>query len=830
MKRMISKIFAGLLLTSALIIPASAFAQDTARQQFMFAYKLMQRGDLAEAGQAFDDYLAKYPQDEQRGDAAYFRAALHRKAGETQKAADQLKDAPAPSRVPEYMSDLLYGQVLVDLSEFEKALEVLERLEPGDFPDAVAPSLQLLQGLAYRGTGNQAAATRYLATAAKAESPIRPTALLELGRSQARGGDAAAAIESLNQAVSTQNEAVGPEAARLAGDLAFSLGRFDQAAGFYDIVIERYQTRPEFGPAAVGRMWADLKAGRNVAVIETYNQLRDALPEAQRADAAYVAGSANQALGQHENAIDLLLKYIASGDEQPLQANALYKLAVSQLELERFDDLRRTVQHMDRNFAEAPQTTDASFLIASADANQGRAAAGVARLKSFIEAGPGNSYYRQALLRRAALFETNGEPEAAAADLKLYLDSLESPAEAPGVALRYIDLTHRLDQHEQAIATADALLAAEVSAEIEQEAMYRKGEALTRAGEFPEALAVFDQLQRKHPLNSFRHDVDLRRGLLLSRLGQPEKSMQVLIEVADNEALAIDQRVAALRIIAARMRDTDRPDDAAATLRRMETVADITALTDAELLWLADYELNNVNPDAAIAVLNTFERPDRKLSGADESEALYHRGRAAFAKGEYEKAHKSFFGVVALGRGFDLDARLYLARSEAALGNLDAALIELSDLINVQDGRVRAESLFETGNVHRLRADRLRRQGDTNAATQALLDGRAAYKRLVVLYLTVESLYPLQPQGLIHLSEIARQLGETETAYKELGELIQAFPDTPYASYAKAVLDQEQRSRPDDALVTLNRLDIDGLDPMLKQRVEDRLDQLEAMR
>ncbi len=818
---------------SSLFTPAARAQASPADQEFLFAYKLMQRGDLAEAGGAFDAFLEKFPQDSQRGDALYFRAALYRQAGALEAAAELLAGAQSsvPKRVPAYAVQLLRGQVLTDLGKYDAALESLERVDLGALPDQAEASVLLLRSLAYRGAGNYEAATKAAAAAAAHDSPVKARAMLELARSQALGGRHDAALETLDDALALDNKAVNPEAARLAGDLAFEAEQFDRAVTYYTRVIERDQTSGEFGPAVVGRMWADLRAGRNVAVVNAHKQFADALPADAKTTAAYVTASAYQALDQHAPAAELFTTYTAGPDTQPMQAAALYKLAVSQFELTRYRDMEATVERLEKAFPDSPRRLDASFLLASAEAKQGNAAAGVARLKPFIDAGPSHPYHAQSLLQRAALYEQSGELDAAAADLKRYLDQSDAPpASSAKVALRYADLSHRLDRFDEAIAVSRALAEADTDPAVTQEALYRLGEAQTRAGEFDQALATFDKLQREHPLNDYRQAVDLRRGLLLNKLGRADESMKVLIAAADDERLPTRQRVAALRIIAAQLRDAGRADDAALSLRRMEQIGGVASLADHELLWLADHEVQRGEPRAALALLDVFNPASRRLTGGPEAEALYIRGRAHFALDELDHAYRAFFGVVALGRGYDLEARLYLARTQMRRGELDEALIELSDLTKAEDSRIVAEALYEAGRAHRQRAELMRRRGDTQAQAASLGEARNSIKRMVLLYLTVEEIRPLQERGLIELAEIAEALGERDTMARELEELIRTFPDSAYADYAKAVLAQKQRNRPDDALALLSRLDRAALDPVLRAKVSEKVSELEAMR
>ena len=806
-----------------------------ADDDFLFAYKLMQRGDLKEAGAAFDAFLDKFPNDSARGDALYFRAALHRKTGAQQAAADVLTaitPRTAPRRVPAYVVALLRGQVLTDLGSYDQAVTELEKIDPERLPEDAVASTHLLMGLAYRGAGNFEAAAAALDRAATLETPLRPRALLEGARALAGGGDAPAALTVLRSLLALDDAGTRAQAARYAGDLSYAAGDTAAAAGFYTRVIERDQSSDQFGPAVAGRMWADLAAGNNVAVISAHQQMASGLPAADAAAAHYVAASAYQGLNQHARAAELLGHYTAGGDAQPLQSLALYKLAVSQFELSRYDDMATTVAHLERAFPQSGQQIDASFLLASADAKRGDAASGLARLNTFIQAGVGSPYYLQALLRRSALYDTEGAHAASRDDLVAWLAAANKPLnQASGPALRLVAMHHRLGDYKAAADLASELLEAKPEPAAEQEALFRRGDALTRTGAFREALGVYDRLQHDHPINPHRDAVDLRRGLLLGKLGRAEDALQALGTAADNERLPVAQRGAALRVMASQHRDAGQDDQAGATLERIEVLQGLAALDDADLLWLAGHQVDRGRAEESLRTLAVFSTPGRKPTGLAESHMLFISGRAHLALGDLDVAHRNFFGVVALGQGYDVEARLELARVAAARGDLDAALVELSDLTRSEHAGTAARALYETGRVYRMRAQGLAAQGDAAGAAQALADARSPMKRLVVLYLTVEAVQPLPQAGLVELTEIAQALGEADTATREREELTRLFKDTPYGRYAAAMGAWHERDRPDDALAALTRLRAAGALPEgLGPRVDAAVSQLEAMR
>ena len=241
-------------------------------------------------------------------------------------------------------------------------------------------------------------------------------------------------------------------------------------------------------------MWADLRAGRNIGVVNTHKQLADLLPDPARPEADYLAASAYQNLGQQAQAVELLTQVAAAtapestaDSGQPatsatparsIRPLALYKLAVGQFDLTRYDDMTQTVTTLEREFPDSPQRIDAGFLLATAEAKQGRAAEGVARLQPFIDGGPDNPYHAQALLRRASLYEQTGELQAAADDLSRYLDTTEADPAQLAIRLRLADLQHRLGAYDAAIATSEAILSdpqAAATPALQQEALYPPG-------------------------------------------------------------------------------------------------------------------------------------------------------------------------------------------------------------------------------------------------------------------------------------------------------------------------------------------------------------------
>lgn len=813
-----------------LVFAAPALAQDDpAHQQFLFAYKLLQRGDTALAAEAFDEYLGKFPDAPKRGDAMYYRALIHRRAGDNQKAADLLRSAPAPSIVPRYAVDMLMGQVMADLGRYPEALAALERIDVSELDPQVRASVLYLRGLAYRGADNLGAAQRELAAAADADSNLRSRALLDLARVLVLMDQKDRAVATLTRVFDLPDSAAVAEAARLAGDLAYQQQQYELAVSFYERVATSHQSSRHFGPAVAGVLWSQFSAGRYNSVLDAFEKYRTALPLQDRVTAWYLAGSANQQLGRHAQAIELFDQIAHGQGDYPLLEKILYKLAVSYFETGDDAKMRLALNRLAQQYPQSPLLVDAAYLQAATDARKGDVAQAAAKLTAMIDQGPAHPYYAESLLHRARLYEKFQRHDAAIRDYAAYLDTAPDADGAPDAAIRLIDLAYRTGAYDRADATATQMLARDrLDPLVVQELMYRRALALIKLDKPSDALAQLDALQRDHPLNPFAADAMYYRGVLLLSEQQDAKALPLLQEAAASEKLAAPQRANALRLIAMHERSADRDDAAFAAIERLEKLLGRNKLTDAELLWLADYHLARGAADAAIACADPVSRGRPGAEPVARAEAFYVIGKAQRSQRQLKPAEKSFEAALAIGSSFDERAQLELARTRRDQGDADAALQDFAALTSSQASQIATEALFDSAMIWRDRARDRRRHEDREGLVNANTEARRLLKRLVLLYPFPE-LSPLPELAYLELAEVAAELGEVEAATQELQTLVSSFPRGQYAVYAQAVIAADQRML-GDALALLEPLKNQTLDPRLKVRVDTLRELLEKQR
>lgn len=829
---LLGMILAGIHIAS----PVASAQADAAHQQFLFAYKLLQRHDDKLAAEAFDEYLGSFPAAEKRGDAIYYRALLYRRAGDNTKASALLIDVPTPKLVPAYAVDLLRGQVLSDLKQYGKALESLERIDVDKLKPGLAVSVHYLRGLAYRGANNLPAAAKSLTTASKLDTPMQGRALLDLARVQVLMDQPEQAAATLKQSLTHSDPATSAEAARLAGDLSYQQGDYSAAISYYNRVLSQHQTSEHFGPAVLGTLWSQFSAGQYEAVLATFEQYHASLPVQDRITAWYLAGSAQQELGEHAKAAALFEQLTRDDNKLPLQEKSLYKLAVSQFALGQIDAMKQTLATLTQRYPESQMQADIAYLQATADAQQGEVSQGAARLTVLIEQGPSHPYYRQSLLHRARLYEQHGKWQPATDDFARYVaasfEAGDVSEQVQQAALRLVDLQYRLGQLNEAVAAGQSLLEQKnISPATRQEAMYRLGLAQLKQGDAKAALATLDALQQQYPLNPFASQTTYYRGLLLMSLSKPEAAAKLLNQAGDDAKLSAQMRTSALRLLALRQRDSDA-NAAAQTLAKLETLVGITGMTDAELLWLGERELTQGDPAKAAAYLKPVQQGRDGTVLTDRAHAIYLTGKAHRQLGSYEDAANAFQHVIALGKGHDLEARLQLAKTLRDQKHDDEALAEYAGLISADASEIAAEALFDSGLIYRQRAADRRLQDDQAGMQEANTEARRLLKRMVLLY-PFKQLEPLPQLAYLELAEIAAELGEMPAATGELQELIDKYPDGPYADFARAVLAAD-RQRYGEAVALLHRLrdtnEAAPLDPRLNHRVQSLLRILEPKR
>lgn len=806
-------LLAACLLRSSAVVLAQV---DPAHQQFLFAYKLWQRGDTELATEAFDTYLKRFPDAPKRGDAIYYQALLYRQSHRNDLAAKCLLHVPEPLLLPSHSLDLLRGQVYADVGDWDRAVAATERIDDQSLEPESRAQVQFVRSLAYRGAGNLSAAAKSMRLASdEASSSLRPQILLELAVTLTRMAKHSDALEVLRNDLPQAAHATAPRANRLAGDLSYHLGDYDGALAYYSTLIERHQSSEHFGPAVLGLLSAHLAANRFEAVLKQFDRYRQMLEKPHHNRGAYLAGSAASAIGHHNEAAEYFKH--ASELDNGVGEDSLYKLAATQYQLQQYGQMRQTLDLLHRQYPQSRWQGESVLLRATAEAEAGEPSQAAAMLTELV-GGDGNSpYLRQALAQRAHLYESQGQLDAAVTDFRRLLDLGPVSAESHNpLRLHLIDLYHRDERYEEAESLAqDVLQQSVLDPATEQEAMYRLAMARLSGHKSEAALDALQTLDNRHPLHRFQGHSLYYRGLLLLSMNRTESAITFLSDAAEDQSLPKPLRCNAHRLSALHYRQVGPAETAAGALKQLDKLG---RLDDNERLWLGTHELTEGHLNQAIAWI----KPLLNRNAA----AMLIVAKARRQLGQLDAAETVLRQVIAAGDGPVESARIELARTLSDQGNLRAALAELNDLISAETSQIAAQAILESAVIHRRIGQNSHNRQGAEIAKQANEEALRLLKRFVLLY-PFKQLEPLPQRAYMMLDEILTETHDPAAALIELTEMLSAFPHGPYALFAKARIAMLQQKY-GDALGWINRLTDTPADTWLSPRVIAIRMQLEA--
>jgi len=830
---------------AALVAAPAVTAQtsDAAHQQFVFAYRLLQRGEQDMAAKAFDEFLGKFPTDEKRGDAMYYRAMLARQDRDLRTAKKLIEDVPETKFVPLHAVQLLQGQVYTDLRDYRSALAALEKIRTDKLDPTLLASVLYMKGVAARETDNLKAAESHLSAAAQIKSALKGRALLDLARVRTRNEQPKEALDALKQCIELNDPALTAEAARFAGDLAYNLGNFDDAISHYERVITDYATSSHFGPAVLGVLWSRFANRQYDAVHDSIDKWKDKLAVEQRFTAWYLNGSAYQEEGRHKEAVGWFDAALRTTRKVSIEDNLLYKKAVSAAALKQYDWMEDALALLRKRHPGSPRMADALFLEAVTEAERGKATSAAAKLTSIIEKGPTHQYYAQAILERAKLYELNDRLEPAAEDYRAYL-ALESneSAETPTKSLHYagvhlLAIYATLDKHDEAAAIADELLGRDdLTPLIEQEVLYRKAVNDVQRKQFRSAMQTLRTLFKKHPENLYLAEAHYYRGLLTMSLESAEDALDDLRRAADAEHLDKPLRINALRLVAVQQLKAESWDDAAASLKRIEKLAGLDGLRADEKLWLARHMLEAGQPRETGKYVTSLLNEAKTLPRSQQTEAWMLAARSLKQLDDFDAAIKAYQRVIARGGQFELNARVQLADAYAASGQIDQAVEEYKTLFNVADSAIAANAMYSLGDLYRKAGADHASHNEDAKARDAYETARSYLLRLILTFGQGEEdkdlkaraeLSPRVELAMIDAAEIARTLGLKDKARDHYAELAATFSGSPYGEYGKAMV-RALDNKPNEAASILRQIrEKEGLDERLARRVRDQIAALE---
>jgi len=775
-----------LLAAGLLLAPAPARGEEEggggADQQFVFAYRLLERGEREAAAEAFEAFLDAYPRDPRRPDARYYRALIAHQAGRHAQARDLLEGASEPTRVPAHLFALLRARLAWTQEDAEAVLARLEPLETGGLEPATAASIELLRGLAYRKSGNPTAAVARFEAITGLEVPLVHRAHFEIGRTRREAGDADKALAAFARAAEAPDRELATRAALAAGHLARRIGRHDEAAEHYRRVVSSHQSSRAFPEAVVGLLWARRLGGRHHRVLELGRRHLRQLEGRHRAEALYVIGSTHADLEQHEDALEHFEKSRATAPLPELESRLLYRRALAHQALGDTGAMRSELQALRRRFPDSNLAEEAAYRLAATEPDP---EAAIRQLAEIITAGPDHAHYATALRERARRLDELGRLEAAARDLTRYLESAGEKPEAAGLFL--LDLLHRLGRHDELALRASELLELTRDPRTRAEARYRRAVAAIRLDRLGQAETDLTHLLEEAAETALpptlAGSAHYYRGLIHLARERPEAARKDLAAAAGDEGLPAAQRTSAWRLLHTAHRQDGDHEKAARALRAAERVA-AGSLDAGEWAWLAEHALEAGDPDQAAR--DAEAALEAGAEAGARARALVLAGRAHRAAGRPAAALPALKEAIAIGTGVGLEARLALAGTLAEAGRPLEALTAYDELLGARRSGIAARALYESAALLEKLAAERRKAADLPAAREHRQEAVRRLKRLVLLF-GFEALEPLPQKAHVALARLQARTGALEAAGKTLEELAEKYPGTGWDRLARAL-------------------------------------------
>lgn len=767
---------------------------DAAYQQFLFAYRLLERDELTMAAEAFDTFLLEYPNDRRAGDVSYYRALILRKQGDIDGAVRVLQDAPPPTMLETWRPTMLQGQLLADARNLPRAVAVLQNIDSDDLPDAARAELTYTLGRIYRQREDLPAAIQQLQRCAEIASPFQPRALLELAQAQLRFGDDQAGA-TLAAAAETDDPQVVPEALRLTGDLARMRQDLPAAEAAYRQVVQRFGDTPAFGPSVVGLMSVYAGRGQTQGVADLYESVVRRLPAASAPSAAYLVGSAYLGLNRPVDAERVLQPIAALREQYPPGDAVLYELARAQFAQQKWAALEQTVNALSAGFAASPRLADVEFLGAVGQIQRGDGDGALRALARIVDT-PDHRYLGQAYLQRAALHEAARRPDAALDDYLAYFEAVPIPDDTPtseqaAAMLRLLYLGHAQRRFELVKGVAQHWARTmQLAPATREDLLYRLGLAAWVAQDVPVARESFDTLAADFPDAPHRAAVTYYQGRIALLDGDSDSAIQRITAATEDASLPAPLQAEAFRILQAHYVQEGETQRAAEVVQRLEDVIGREALEPRDILWLGEQTRIAGQPEAALSYFQSLmDRP--AAEPRQRARAAYLAGLAERDRGRPAAAVTWFERVQSFDAGWQVEAQIEAASARASAGDSEAALLGYRQLFSCGAAQIEARALFEAAQIE--------------AANGDLEDARGLLMRLTLLY-TDARLTPWPQRGYLQLAELQEALGSDPA--DTLREMLQKLPDGAYAQLAQARLAATVPNNAAAALELVNAIDV----------------------
>lgn len=486
----------------------------------------------AEAVTGWANLLRTYPQSENRAEALLGAGRGYRMLGRFEEARQlletYLKEFPKDKRQPE--AHYLLGEMALAEEKWEEALDPLQRATRMADPEKQERA-HYFRAIAAERLGELSKARKNLEALLKRDDGQHADyAALKLGWLEQQGGKQDEARKYYKKALSiTSNADLRAEAAVRAGNLAFEEERFNDAAGFYDIIrrTESPKRWLELGHLGLIRSYYAMKDYRDV--IRIYNEVKPAFPESLRPTIFFMTAESYRLTEQWKEASSLYRLIVTDFPDHGLNEAAAWGRILA-LQASESKELKDALVAFLGRYPESDHAPTAKRLRADQIfRDQDYRTAGPMYTALASDAGwmkkQNDAVREQVLFRDAFCASANEEPDRAVDAWTRFLEAFPDSLSVRTAWWLRAQAELTLGKEEEALRSLQALLRDHPDFPEREDALRDAAYLAGSLERYDEMTALFEQLLKEYPLQADKAEIQYWLAIGYQRTDQPEAAL-----------------------------------------------------------------------------------------------------------------------------------------------------------------------------------------------------------------------------------------------------------------------------------------------------------------
>ena len=573
----------------------------------------------------------------------------------------------------------------------------------------------------------------------------------------------------LDLAHKAKDPKVAEEAFYFAAQVSLLDERYEESANLFQTLRNKFPTSPRIAESALAAGWANYYAGHYKEGAAILELVIGNAQHAAREEVLYVKANCLRQLEQRSEAVALYAKQLAEFPEGRLAKQAWYEKLSTLYSDGKYQEVLLVSAQMQtppEAYADNVYWMNAESAIA---VQQPEIAVQNCRL--LVDKCPKSLFVKDALYRLGWLLQKQEAWESASSWFLQVAERFPDDALAAKALYASGVCRSRLGQSEAALRDWTALLTKYPNSEEVSEALYQKAMEELRAKNPRAAGATLDERMRRFPEDARKAEVLYWRAAVCRQTEdwvEAEKLFKACLAATPSKEY---EREAMLEL-GMILQQGGRKAEAAELFQKLLDAPIAEKLGADRLAWLAEFQLEQKQPDAAAKAANTLLalKPDKGWTQT----AWTVLGRIHRSKGERDPAIRAFTEALNAGA-----STAYGAEAALRLGELltDAGKFEEASK-HLNDAASRAASPELLG---------LRAHAYAGLARNAELKGDV--EAALRYYMSVGILFDdatLVPEALHKASVLLDKLGRAAEAQAMRDELKARYPASPLAKPAQA--------------------------------------------